>query len=398
MSWNNVSSELYRLDSNTLRENAGHTTRLSATHLLLSPDGSRNLLANSTDNDFSTDGVSLFNRIPRPRNSMFSVFGCCFSCQRSVCVPIKEYLARKKIERGLRLYEKHHPTAAVKTWQSALQSCSKREDRFVLLSYLYQAHMDFGKFRDALDYGHHQLGISEELDNPQMRSEAYLNLARAHEKLGCLERSLMYARHSLYNECEAQSRNGGLVHLTVASVYLELGGFRRCLEGLQGAHKIAMNIGDTTLELQVYVLLSELFHRLCDFEKSARYASKAYDLSRSLQLGDLNSRHHRAALLRMASALRKQGELGDARDYVEEATRLALISGDQASYTRSIRILGDIYRKKLDIDRAFRQYEQAMGAAANMADRMSQMEAMDGAARCLESLRIQVGIDLVMLK
>lgn len=118
---------------------------------------------------------------------------------------------------------------------------------------MHTAHMDWGKFRDALDYGHHQLGISEELDNPQMRSEAYLNLARAHEKLGnerqffklipvssfdlffvrplgCLDRSLMYARHSLYNECEAQSRNGGLVHLTVASVYLELGGFRRCLE------------------------------------------------------------------------------------------------------------------------------------------------------------------------
>lgn len=54
----------------------------------------------------------------------------------------------------------------------------------MLLSYLYQAHMDWGRFRDALDYGHHQLGISEELDNAQMRSESYLNLARAHEKLG----------------------------------------------------------------------------------------------------------------------------------------------------------------------------------------------------------------------
>lgn len=107
----------------------------------------------------------------------------------------------------------HHPNAAVKTWQSALQSCSKREDRFVLLSYLYQgkpacqprhacvtderlfpsfvAHMDWGKFRDALDYGHHQLGISEELDNPQMRSEAYLNLARAHERLGELSERLI---------------------------------------------------------------------------------------------------------------------------------------------------------------------------------------------------------------
>jgi hypothetical protein len=47
--------------------------------------------------------------------------------------------------------------------------------------------------------------------------------------------------------------------------------------------------------------------------------------------------------------------------------------------------------------RAFRQYEQAMGAAANMADRMSQMEAMDGAARCLESLRLQVSLIRVVL-
>jgi len=65
----------------------------------------------------------------------------------------------------------------------------------------------------------------------------------------------------------------------------------------------------------VYVGLSELFCRLQDADKSARYAARAYDLSRSLQLGDLNSRHHRAALLQMAAALRKKGELGDAHDY-----------------------------------------------------------------------------------
>lgn len=163
-------------------------------------------------------------------------------------------------------------------------------------------------------------------------------------------RALSYARHSLYNDCGTKCRTGGLVHLTVAGVYLEMGGFSRALEGLQGAHKIASSINDPALELQVYVTLSELFSRLQDIEKSARYASKAYDLSRSLQLGDLNSCHHRAALLRMASALRKQGELGDAQDYCTESTRLALISGDQATYTRSIRIMGDIYRKKLDFD------------------------------------------------
>lgn len=65
----------------------------------------------------------------------------------------------------------------------------------------------------------------------------------------------------------------------------------------------------------MYVGLSELFGRLQDADKAARYASKAYDLSRNLEMGDLNSRYHRAALLQMATALRKQGELGDAHDY-----------------------------------------------------------------------------------
>lgn len=100
------------------------------------------------------------------------------------------------------------------------------------------------------------------------------------------------------------------------------------------------------------------------------------------------------------------GEFGDAHDYCSEASRLALVSGDHGTLTRSIRILGDIFRKKLEIDvsedeytraeermrlynlqKALRQYEQAMGAAANLGDRMAQMEAMDGVARCLDILR-----------
>ncbi|KAI4454981.1 43 kda receptor-associated protein of the synapse [Holotrichia oblita] len=295
---------------------------------------------------------------------------------------------RGVVEQGVKLYNQHKQQQAVRKWKSALKAIRKREDKFELLGYLYLAYMDWGKYRDALEFAHKQLYISEELDNPNMRAESYLNLARAHQRLGGLERALAYARHSLYNECE-QCATAGHVHLTVGSVYLELAGFNKALDSFQHAHRIAQAVHDSSLELQVYVGLSELFSRLQDGDKSAKYASKAYDLSRSLQLGDLNSRHHRAALLQMASALRKQGELGDAQDYCSEATRLALVSGDQATYARSIRIMGDIYRKKCDINKAFRQYETAMGSAAAMGDRVIQMESMDGAARCLEALRLQ---------
>lgn len=79
----------------------------------------------------------------------------------------------------------------------ALKEIGKREDKFELLGYLYHAYMDWGKYRDALDFAHKQLFISEELDNPNMRAESYLNLAKAQQRLGGLERALSYARYLL---------------------------------------------------------------------------------------------------------------------------------------------------------------------------------------------------------
>ncbi|KAJ8921219.1 hypothetical protein NQ315_013691 [Exocentrus adspersus] len=398
MSWESLNSQEYiRLFPNKEVKDflfccsnfSGVGHQLSATRLLSSPDGSRHHPLDGLEqiwpwNDsYSSLQRDTYTEVRTPRRPRLT-WGCFQACRAR----IHHNIAKRKVDQGLRLYNQHKQQQAVRKWKSALKAIRKREDKFTLLGYLYQAYMDWGKYRDALEYAHRQLFISEELDSPNMRAESYLNLARAHQRLGGLERALAYARHSLYNECE-QHATAGHVHLTVGSVYLELAGFNKALDSFQHAHRIAQAVHDPALELQVYVGLSELFSRLQDADKSARYASKAYDLSRSLQLGDLNSRHHRAALLQMASALRKQGELGDAHDYCSEATRLALVSGDQATYARSIRIMGDIYRKKSDINKAFRQYETAMGSAAAMGDRVIQMESMDGAARCLEALRLQ---------
>ncbi|XP_057658540.1 43 kDa receptor-associated protein of the synapse homolog isoform X3 [Diorhabda carinulata] len=341
MSWESLNSHHDYLSN----FNIGH--QLSATRLLSSPDGSRHPLDGLEQvwpwtNSYSSLHRDNYTEVRTPRPPRFT-WGCFQACRAK----IHHSFAKRKVNQGLRLYNQHKQQQAVRKWKSALKAIQKREDKFNLLGYLYLAYMDWGKYR-----------------------------------------ALAYARHSLYNECE-QHATTGHVHLTVGSVYLELAGFNKALDSFQHAHRIAQSVHDPALELQVYLGLSELFNRLQDVDKSARYASKAYDLSRSLQLGDLNSRHHRAALLQMASALRKQGELGDAHDYCSEATRLALVSGDQATYARSIRIMGDIYRKKSDINKAFRQYETAMGSAAAMGDRVIQMESMDGAARCLEALRLQ---------
>ncbi|XP_038219828.1 43 kDa receptor-associated protein of the synapse homolog [Zerene cesonia] len=365
--------------------------QLSASRLISSPDPQRHRL------DDPPELYSFSEEYPTEvRNGRWGArFGPAhrpsagwLECFRIVRSRIDQYLARRKIERGVRLYSQNEQRQAVKIWLSALRGVRHRSDKFALLGHLYQAFMDFGKYRESLEFANRQLGISEELDSAPMRAESYLNLARAHQTLGGLDRALSYARHALYNDCGGGS-TAGCVHLTVASVSLELGAFSKAMDSFQKALAVAQAQNDNTLLLQVYVGLSELWRRLRDTERAVACAARACDLGRGPRSTDLNTRHHRVALLQMAAALRARGELGDAYDYCNEALRLSTVAGDQGSFARAVRIAGDVYRRKCDFNKALRHYEVAMGAGQSLGDRLAQMEAMDGAARCLEALRVQ---------
>lgn len=47
----------------------------------------------------------------------------------------------------MRLYGQNEQRLAVKVWLSALRGVRHRSDKFALLGHLYQAYMDFGKYR-----------------------------------------------------------------------------------------------------------------------------------------------------------------------------------------------------------------------------------------------------------
>jgi hypothetical protein len=70
--------------------------------------------------------------------------------------------------------------------------------------------------------------------------------------------------------------------------------------------------------------------------------------------------------------------LSSSRILMQECMKIAPVVG-----VKNYQKLPNVFQK------AYRQYESAMGSAAGMGDRLCHMEAMDGAARCLEALRLQ---------
>lgn len=89
------------------------------------------------------DGTSIWAQHRPFSHSTNRLLNCFYICHNN----IRQYIAKRKIERGCRLYENHYQSAAVRLWLSALKSTIKHEDRFLVLGYIYQAHMDWGKFR-----------------------------------------------------------------------------------------------------------------------------------------------------------------------------------------------------------------------------------------------------------
>lgn len=108
-------------------------------------------------------------------------------------------LARHYMDDGVRLYHIRKRESAIDKWRLALDKLKcvaykftrvqeihlhrRSEDRFITMGYLAQAYCEVGNYREMLVYAMHQIDLANECDDPYMKSEAYLNLARASERL-----------------------------------------------------------------------------------------------------------------------------------------------------------------------------------------------------------------------
>ncbi|KAK0076873.1 hypothetical protein PV325_004744 [Microctonus aethiopoides] len=118
--------------------------QLSATALLGSPDGSRHPLDvyEFAEEDYRYEDANRGTHHQNGRSGA-GIWECLRGCRHR----LDQQLARRRVEQGLKLYRAHKQQAAVRKWRRALKSIRQREDKFTLLGYLYQAYMDWGKYR-----------------------------------------------------------------------------------------------------------------------------------------------------------------------------------------------------------------------------------------------------------
>ncbi|XP_038072503.1 43 kDa receptor-associated protein of the synapse-like [Patiria miniata] len=291
--------------------------------------------------------------------------------------------AKQQIEKGLKLYNNTKQEQAVRKWKAALGKVGdKKRLRFILLGHLALAYGDWGDYREMLGYSVQQIDIANELDELELRAEAYLNLARANEKLCEYHKAMSYARHSMNNTASQEDPLVGPIHLCLGNANLGFGHFQQALENFDKALKMAIKIGDRGLECNTYGDLAEVYISLKDYDKALRYTVKASELVRC-RGQEWSPKLRTVVQLNLATPYRKLGKMDLAMDYCEEAMKMALQLNDRAIQARCLCIFADIHRKRGDCERAYPRYESSLSIAVEAGDRLGQLQVLSGMAKTL---------------
>ncbi|CAI5442209.1 unnamed protein product [Caenorhabditis angaria] len=283
--------------------------------------------------------------------------------------------AKQHMQSGVKLYHQRHYAQAINKWRQSLNRLNNVEDRFITLGYLAQALCDQGEYEGMLSYALAQMQLATDQNDSAMKCEAFLNLAKAYERLADFTKALQYGKASLEHP-SMDPRTPGYAHLTIALAHLGMSQFQQCLECFESAMNVANETSDRLLELQICVGLGSLFTLLRDITKALIFLRNALAIVQSVTVDDVHAKYR-----------------FDAKEACDEASQLATEMGNRAIHARCMCSLADIYRElgeseaKETITKSWARYEDAYRVMRGSNDRMGEVLVLSSMAKSASESR-----------
>ncbi|CAF1092748.1 unnamed protein product [Adineta steineri] len=297
-------------------------------------------------------------------------------------------MIRRQVDEGLELYAEKNYDAAIKKWTISLQKMKDNRLRFSTLGYLAAASRDRGRNKDYLVYAVQQIDIAHEIDDNNLRAQAYLTLSRANEMLADYFKAVSYSRSALQYSAPTESVQGYAL-LVMADSYIGLCNFNKVLECLDKALCISHEHEDHLMEIHVLSTMGKVFLALKDFPKALAFQRRAHEISLSNaayaveENANVSSKFVRLTKLKLATPLRLMGDFDGATKCVEEAMKAASSIGDRPVQAKCLVCIGDIQRSQNNNEVACKKYEAAIPMLQDMNDRYSYTLAMIGLVKAL---------------
>uniref|UniRef100_A0A0N4Z3Z2 RING-type domain-containing protein n=1 Tax=Parastrongyloides trichosuri TaxID=131310 RepID=A0A0N4Z3Z2_PARTI len=300
--------------------------------------------------------------------------------------------ARHLMYSGVKQYHQRSHLSAINKWQTALRRLRDAEDRFITLGYLAQAFCDLCDYGQMLHYALLQMELANSRQDDFMKSEAYLNLSKAYEKLADFPKSISYGKASLQHP-SIDPRTPGYAYLSIATAYINSSQFQLALSAFEQAMNIANQTGDKLLELQVCIGLGALFTILKDLSKALLFLQNSLQILQSITVDHLHAKYKCVILYHLSIVMKLKGKLINAREACEEGLKLASETNNRAIYGRCLCSIADIFRELGEsetmetVTKSWARYESAFRLMNKINDKMGEVIVLSSIAKSASESR-----------
>lgn len=231
--------------------------------------------------------------------------------------------AKRKVDKGTRLYADQKFDAATTEWKSALRRMTKKEklpEKFNTLNLLCMVYFDMGKYREVVVCANQQLEMLNSktmCNNIDFLQEAYFNLARGYEKLSEFKKSISYAKNCVVKE--ASNENAGEIKsfatICLAKAYHGLSDFYNAINNFDTVLSRSEKAPSLHMKFLVFESLGQLFSKIKDYETAHLYYDRCLDIIQ--QDATTLSKYRRRIQSQIALPLLHMGHFNDAMEQCE---------------------------------------------------------------------------------
>ncbi len=224
-----------------------------------------------------------------------------------------------------------------------------------------------GDYKQAIDFFKRTISESESLTYHTANAQIVANLGLTYMNLGRYDEGIAEQQKQLKKSEENGDRRGmATLYVNLGIVYFEKGDFDNALSCYEKGLELSQELGNKLLTSIAIGCIGSVYQQKGDYIKAADHFIQ--DLELCEQLGD---KQGIAIALGLIGELRSiEGEFDLAVDYLNHCSFLCEELGYQKGIAKAVNNLADIYYLKEEYETSIIHYEQAIGIARNIKNRL----------------------------
>ena len=286
--------------------------------------------------------------------------------------------ADRLLEQGVEQFQTSEFTAALQSWQQALQiyrEIKYRKGESLSLQGIGLAYLNLGDYLKAMKYHQQSLKIAREIKYRQLEGQPLQGIGLAYYHLGDYLKAIEYHQQSLKIARKIKDRQlEGQSLGNIGLAYLDLGDYPKAIEYYQKGLKIAREIKYRQWEGQLLGNLGVAYRKLGDYPKTIEYHQQSLKIARKIKDRQLEGQSLGNIGIVYNDNL---GDYPKAIEYHQQSLKISREIKYRLGESRSLGNLGNAYRKLGNYPKAIEYQQQSLKIAQEIKDRLGEAQLLN---------------------